>query len=266
MKARGLMFVWTHFVSIFLSRCASRDIDGSTGDDKKSCDEVHFVANNGELDLHLNPETHFLERISFQVKPPGAPEGFVVRVNGTFSPRVSAEPPIAFTAGSRSAVSNLTELTSKRLAPGSAAPEFALETLDGKKVALRDLRGSVVILDFWATWCVPCWKALKETQSLADWAAAEKLPVRVFAVNTLEQGSDTKEKLKRVQAFWRSQGFTMLTLFDSDSEMFKAIRQPGSAQHGSDFAIRNNSSLSRGLVPGYERNVAARTAGEPRRS
>lgn len=198
-----------------------------TGDDKKPYDEVHFVANNGELDLHLNPETHFLERISFQVKPPGAPEGFLVRVNGTFSPRVSAEPPIAFTAGSRSAVSNLTELTSKRLAPGSPAPEFALETLDGKKVALRDLRGSFVILDFWATWCVPCWKALKETQSLADWAAAEKLPVRVFAVNTLEQGSDTKEKLKRVQAFWRSQGFTMLTLFDSDSEMFKAFASPG---------------------------------------
>jgi peroxiredoxin len=198
-----------------------------TGDDKKTYDEVHFVASNGELAVRINPETHFLERISFRVKPAGAPEGFLVRVNGTFSPRASAEPPITFTAGSRSVVSNLTELTSKRLVPGSPAPDFALKTLDGKNIALRDLQGSVVLLDFWATWCVPCWTGLKETQSIADWAAAEKLPIKVFAVNTLEKGSDSGEKLKRVEAFWRSQGFVMPTLFDSSSEMFKAYASPG---------------------------------------
>src|ERR1700719_1670396 len=198
-----------------------------TSGDKRPYDEVHFVANNGELNVRINPETHFLERISFQVKPPGAPEGFLVRVNGTFSPRASAEPPITFTAGSRSVVNNLTELASKRLALGSAAPDFTLETLDGKKVALQDLHGSIVLLDFWATWCVPCWKGLKETQSIADWAAAEKLPIKVFAVNTLEKTSDANERLKRVRTFWRSQGFAMPALLDSDSKMFKAYTSPG---------------------------------------
>ena len=197
------------------------------GDDGKSYDEVQFTANNGELTLRIDRQTNFFATVSFQVKPPGAPEGFLVRVNGTFLPRASAEPPITFNAGSRSVVNNLTELASKRLALGSPAPDFALETLDGKKIALRELRGSVVLLDFWATWCVPCWKALKETQSIADWAATEKLPVKVFAVNTLEKGSDVGEKSKRVQAFWRSQGFVMPTLFDSNSEMFKAYASPG---------------------------------------
>ena len=197
------------------------------GDDGKSYDEVQFTANNGELTLRIDRQTNFFATVSFQVKPAGAPEGFLVRVNGTFLPRASAEPPITFNAGSRSVVNNLTELASKRLALGSPAPDFALETLDGKKIALRELRGSVVLLDFWATWCVPCWKALKETQSIADWAATEKLPVKVFAVNTLEKGSDAGEKSKRVQAFWRSQGFAMPTLFDSNSEMFKAYASPG---------------------------------------
>ena len=197
------------------------------GDDGKSYDEVQFTANNGELTLRIDRQTHFFATVSFQVKPAGAPEGFLVRVNGTFLPRASAKPPITFNAGSRTVVNNLTELASKRLALGSAAPDFALETLDGKKIARQDLRGSVVLVDFWATWCVPCWKALKETQSIADWAATEKLPVKVFAVNTLEKGSDAGEKSKRVQAFWRSQGVVMPTLFDSNSEMFKAYASPG---------------------------------------
>ena len=52
-------------------------IEGSrrvTGDDNKAYDEVRFVAKNGELVVQINPETHFLEKISFQLRPSGAPE------------------------------------------------------------------------------------------------------------------------------------------------------------------------------------------------
>ena len=48
------------------------------------------------------------------------------------------------------------------------APDFTLPTLDGTPVTLSDYRGSVVLLDFWASWCSPCRKSFPDLDALAS--------------------------------------------------------------------------------------------------
>lgn len=57
--------------------------------------------------------------------------------------------------------------TVERRAVGDMAPDFVTHDLDGREVKLSDYRGSVVVLDFWATQCGPCLVAMPHTQQVA---------------------------------------------------------------------------------------------------
>jgi cytochrome c biogenesis protein CcmG, thiol:disulfide interchange protein DsbE len=63
----------------------------------------------------------------------------------------------------------LTQTTPAQLSRHYAAPNFSFETLKGKKGALNDFQGKVVLLNFWASWCAPC---VIEFPQMVDLAAA----------------------------------------------------------------------------------------------
>lgn len=65
---------------------------------------------------------------------------------------------------------------------GDMAPDFQMTLVDGTKVSMADLRGKVVVLNFWATWCVPCRKELPTLDGYYE--AQKKAGLRVFAVTT----------------------------------------------------------------------------------
>ncbi len=67
---------------------------------------------------------------------------------------------------------------------GSTAPDFVLETLDGGKVKLSDLRGKGVFLNFWGTWCKPCEKEMPYMEKA--YKIFKDKNVEILAVNITE--------------------------------------------------------------------------------
>jgi peroxiredoxin len=85
-------------------------------------------------------------------------------------------------------------LAEDRRAVGHKAIEFSLNTFDGKRVSLNQLRGRVVLLDFWATWCPPCREELPYLDILQE--TFGKQGFAVLAVNIDNEIENAREFLK----------------------------------------------------------------------
>ena len=86
-------------------------------------------------------------------------------------------------------------------------------------MTLSKLQGSVVVLDFWATWCGPCRKGLPLLQEFASWAETSGHPIKVYAVDVWERVKSPDERKAKVKEFWTAQKYTMPTLLDLDDSV-----------------------------------------------
>lgn len=94
---------------------------------------------------------------------------------------------------------------------GAPAPDFALRDADGEIVKLSDLRGKVVFVNFWATWCRPCRDELPDIQKLYDEKRDEGL--EVLAVNYQDNQEDAR-------AFFDDLGISVPMLLDRSGSVY----------------------------------------------
>jgi thiol-disulfide isomerase/thioredoxin len=106
------------------------------------------------------------------------------------------------------------EVKSPEQLEGKPAPDFSLDTLDGKKIKLSDLKKNVVVLDFWATWCPPCRKSLPHVEEVSKKKDLADKGLKVLAVNAQEDKA-------KVEKFMKDNNFTFTVPMDKDGKVMQ---------------------------------------------
>jgi len=99
------------------------------------------------------------------------------------------------------------------LRAGDMAPDFSVELLTGETFTLSEHRGTVVALDFWATWCGPCVQKMPSTQALSE----------QFEGQVMFVGINVGEHLEQVLDFIDERGFTYPIGLDENSYIHRNL-------------------------------------------
>lgn len=124
---------------------------------------------------------------------------------------------------------------------GSRMPDFTLKDLDGHEISSADLRGKVVLIDFWATWCKPCEKEMPGYQKLM-----ERYGSRGFAVIGLKLATMTDSQDPRVFARKIGVRYPLAVATDDLKSKFGGIEALPTA------VIYDRQSFLRAKVIGFE--------------
>jgi thiol-disulfide isomerase/thioredoxin len=81
---------------------------------------------------------------------------------------------------------------------GSHLPEFSVKDLQGREISSADLRGKVVLVDFWATWCQPCKKEMPGYQKLLNLYGSRGFAVIGFKFDTMADMEDPIQFAKKI--------------------------------------------------------------------
>jgi thiol-disulfide isomerase/thioredoxin len=119
----------------------------------------------------------------------------------------------------------------------SPAPEVNVNSLKNVPLKLSDLKGKVVVLNFWATWCPPCREEIPSMMKLNNAMAGK--PFQMVAISIDEGG------LPAIEAFFKESGFNLPTYTDPDG---KAARTYGVTGVPETFVIDKNGILVKKVI------------------
>ncbi|MFN8009288.1 MAG: redoxin domain-containing protein [Terriglobia bacterium] len=156
----------------------------------KSVSESHFVPSSGENVVHVRTEKTFS---SFKT------EGPIPDANFNFSPPPGTSEVSEFIEPPRHAEGLV----------GGEAPDFTLKTVKGESFQLKRLRGKVVLLSFWATWCGPCRMEMPVLDKLSQQYHSKGL--LIFGIND--------EDRETIQDYLQENGYRFPTLIDESQEV-----------------------------------------------
>jgi len=97
---------------------------------------------------------------------------------------------------------------------GDPVPPFSLQTLEGKTLNISSLKGKVVLLDFWDTWCGPCRQAMPELKTLLQKNSGK--PLVVVSVSA-------DQDRKAPEEFARANGMTWMQAWDGTGKVIGGV-------------------------------------------
>jgi peroxiredoxin/outer membrane lipoprotein-sorting protein len=174
------------------------------------------------LTLLIDPATHLIRQARFDLKSSAERQGAVdvktalVTIDYT---KVDPSPKLADDVfawsppqGAKEAKNQGAEDVNPAAAAlvGKPAPEFTLADLNGTDVSLASLKGHVVVIDFWATWCGPCVESLPHLGKFYE--ENKEAGVKVFAIDLAEEKAD-------VQSFVAEHKLSVPVLLDTDGKV-----------------------------------------------
>ncbi len=104
------------------------------------------------------------------------------------------------------------DLNIERFNKNVGAPNFSLEDLQGNSIHLSEYEGKVVLLNFWATWCMPCRQEMPGLESL--WQRYKDKGLVVIGVS-----NDDADKHERVANFVKKVGLSFPIALDAESNV-----------------------------------------------
>ena len=95
---------------------------------------------------------------------------------------------------------------------GDNVPEFVVEMFDGQKIDIKDLKGKIVLINFWATWCPPCQEELKRVQK----EIVDRFKGKDFVFLAISR-EETREQVKK---FRERNGYTFPMGLDPERKIY----------------------------------------------